>query len=138
MIGGCEMSTPHPSEQEQAAIQRHADAGDKSASEYLELLDACTLVLEASNGISLARGMLGEHNDVYGHAIDSALAQLVPVIYKIAAGGWQGLKWYVPREKRKSRGTKNPQEMLDSAERKVAEAQRQADEQRKRMQKEQP
>jgi len=52
------MSTPYPSERERAAIQRHADAGDKSAREYLELLDACMQVLEASNGITLARGMV--------------------------------------------------------------------------------
>ncbi len=130
------MSTPYPSERERAAIQRHADAGDKSAREYLELLDACMQVLEASNGITLARGMVGEHNDVYGQAIDDALSDLMPVIYKISANGWASLKWYVPREERKSRGTKNPKEMLASAERKAKEAQRQVDEQRKRMQKE--
>jgi len=92
------MATLHPSERELAHIRKHAEAGDESAKDYLELLDACTQVLETSNGISLARGLIGEHDDVYGHAIDDALAELMPVIYKIAAGGWEGLKWYVPNQ----------------------------------------
>jgi hypothetical protein len=42
--------------------------------------------------------MLGEHNDVYAQAIDDALAALMPVIYRISAGGWDGLKYYVPAD----------------------------------------
>lgn len=93
------MGTPYPTEQEHAAIKRSAKSGDKSASQYLELIDTCTRVLESTNGISLARGMVGEHNDVYSHAIDDALGELMPVIFQCAAGGWEGLKWYVPDEK---------------------------------------
>ena len=92
------MGTPYPTNQERDAIARHATAGDESAGQYLALLNACEMVLEASNGISLARGMVGEHNDVYGQAIDDALSDLMPVIYGIAAGGWEGLKFYVPDE----------------------------------------
>lgn len=127
--------TQYPTERERRAIQARADQGDESARDYLELLDACRQVLEGSNGISLARGMLGEHNDVYGQAIDDALSELVPVVYKVCAGGWQSLKYYVPREQRKSQGTKNPREMLSSAERKAQEAQRQADELKARQRK---
>lgn len=121
------MGTSYPTDRERQAIQARADKGDESARDYLELLDTLTHVLEGSNGISLARGMVGEHNDVYAAAIDDALSELVPVIYRICAGGWQGLKWYVPREQRKSQGTKNPRERLESAERNAAEAHRQAD-----------
>lgn len=85
-------------QQERKAIQRRADQGDQSARDYLALLDACQSVLDTSNGISLARGMVGEHNDVYAQAIDGALSELMPVIFKISAGGWEGLKWYVPEE----------------------------------------
>lgn len=92
------MSTLHPTDRERRAIQRHADKGDESARDYLELLDICTQVLENTNGISLARGMVGEHNDVYGEAIDDALSELMPMIYKISAGGWDSLKFYVPQE----------------------------------------
>lgn len=91
------MATAHPSDAEVARIQHHADAGDTSAQDYLDLLKACTMVLEASNGISFARGMVGKHNDVYGQALDDALAELMPVIIKIAAGNWEGLKSYGPR-----------------------------------------
>ncbi len=90
------MAILHPTESELRAIKRRADQGDKSARHYLELLDVCTQVLEASNGISLARGMVGEHNDIYGQAIDDALSELMPVICKIAANGWESLKYYVP------------------------------------------
>jgi len=90
------MGTLYPTNREYAAIKERADAGDKSATDYLKLLDACKDVLEASNGIAMARGMLGEHNDVYGHAIDDALGDLMPVIVEICAGGWEGLKWYAP------------------------------------------
>jgi hypothetical protein len=92
------MGTPHPSDQERRAIQRRADQGDESAKNYLELLDVCTRTLEGSNGISLARGMMGEHDDTYGEAIDDALSELMPIIYKCAAGGWESLKYYVPEE----------------------------------------
>jgi len=92
------MGTIHPTALEREHIQRHIDNGDSSAKEYLDLLDVCIQVLENSDGISLARGLLGEHADVYGHAIDDALAELMPVMYRIAAGGWEGLKYYVPPE----------------------------------------
>jgi hypothetical protein len=92
------MGTLHPTDRERQAIQRRADQGDESARDYLELLDTCIHVLEGSNGISLARGMVGEHNDVYGQAIDDALSELMPVLFRIAAGGWDGLKWYVPQD----------------------------------------
>lgn len=92
------MGTPYPTENERKAIKSRADKGDKSAQDYLDLLDVCQRTLEGSNGISLARGMVGEHNDVYGKAVDDALGELMPVIYRIAAGGWDGLKWYVPEE----------------------------------------
>jgi hypothetical protein len=90
--------TSYPSAGEYRAIRRRADKGDESARDYLELLNICIHVLEGSNSISLARGMVGEHNDVYGQAIDDALSHLMPVLFKIAAGGWDGLKWYVPEE----------------------------------------
>lgn len=90
------MATLYPTNRERLAIQRSADAGDTSAADYLKLLDACTQVLEGSNGIALARGFVGEHNDVYGHAVDDALSDLVPVIVAIAAGGWESLKFYAP------------------------------------------
>ncbi len=90
------MGTPYPTESELRAIKRRADQGDKSAKHYLELLDVCTQVLSNSDGISLARGMVGEHNDIYGQAIDDALSELMPVICKISAGGWEGLKYYAP------------------------------------------
>jgi hypothetical protein len=121
------MGTEHPTDLERHAIQQRATAGDESARNYLELLDICTQVLEASNGISLARGLVGEHDDVYGQAIDDALSDLMPVIYKVSANGWESLKCYVPREHRKSRGTKNPHERLESAVQNAQEAQRQAD-----------
>ena len=121
------MGTEHPTDRERRAIQHIAIHGDESARHYLELLDVCTQVLEASNGISLARGMVGEHNDVYSQAIDDALSELMPVIYKISANGWESLKWYVPREQRKSQGTKNRHERAESAKQKAQEAQRQAD-----------
>lgn len=92
------MATLYPTDRERAAIQRSADKGDESARDYLKLLDACTQILEGSNGISLARGMLGEHNDVYGQAIDDALSELVPVVLDIAAGGWESLKFYARPE----------------------------------------
>lgn len=90
------MATLYPTDRERAAIKQRADAGDTSAANYLKLLDACTNILESSNGIAMARGMLGEHNDVYGEAIDDALSDLVPVIVEIAAGGWESLKFYAP------------------------------------------
>lgn len=121
------MGTEHPTDKERQAIQYSAIHGDESARNYLELIDACTQLLENTNGISAARGMVGEHEDVYGHAIDDALADLMPVIYKISANGWESLKYYVPREARKSKGTKNPRERQDSAEQKAQEARRQAD-----------
>lgn len=66
---------------------------------YLALLNACEMVLEGSNGISLARGMVGEHNDVYSHAIDDALSELMPDIFACveSSGGLESLKWYVPQ-----------------------------------------
>jgi hypothetical protein len=121
------MGTEHPTDKERQAIQYSAIHGDESARNYLELIDACTQLLENTNGISAARGMVGEHNDIYGQAIDDALADLMPVIYKISANGWESLKYYVPREARKSKGTKNPRERQDSAEQKAQEARRQAD-----------
>jgi hypothetical protein len=90
------MGTRYPTHQETRAIRETANAGDTSAANYLKLLDACIAVLEASNGITLARGLVGEHDDVYGHAIDDALSDLVPVIVEIAAGGWESLKFYAP------------------------------------------
>lgn len=98
------MATLYPTDRERRAIKRSADAGDESAKNYLTLIDACTQVLENSNGIALARGFVGEHNDVYGHAIDDALSELVPVILDVAAGGWESLRFYarpeqVPGEK---------------------------------------
>lgn len=92
------MGTLYPTEAERQAIKKSAVAGDKSAQHYLELLDTMTNVLENSNGIAMARGIAGEHNDVYGHAIDDALSELMPVIFSAAAGGWEGLKWYVPEK----------------------------------------
>jgi hypothetical protein len=92
------MATLHPTAQERRAIQNSAIHGDESARNFLELIDACTQILEGTNGISLARGMVGEHNDVYGEAIDDALSELMPVIYKISATGWESLKYYVPQE----------------------------------------
>lgn len=121
------MGSQHPTDQERRAIQRSADQGDQSARDYLELLDTCLQVLEGSNGISLAWGLVGEHNDIYGQAVDDALSELMPVIYKISANGWESLKWYVPREQRKSQGTKNRRERAESAKQKAQEAQRQAD-----------
>lgn len=98
------MGTPYPTDKEREAIARHATAGDESAGQYLALLNACEMVLEASNGISLARGMVGEHNDVYGQAIDDALSDLMPVIFSVAAGGWEGLKCYVPEQAQEENG----------------------------------
>lgn len=92
------MAEQYPTYRDRKAIQQSANAGDTSARDYLKLLDICTQVLESSNGISLARGMVGEHNDVYGHAIDDALSELMPVIFEICAGGWDGLKYYVPTQ----------------------------------------
>lgn len=97
------MGTPHPSDKERRAIQRHADAGDDSAKNYLKLLDACIQVLNGSDGISLARGMMGEHDDTYGEAIDDALSEIMPVIFEISAGGWEGLRFYVPVELEKQK-----------------------------------
>lgn len=92
------MGTPYPTDKERAQIARHAQAGDKSAGQYLALLNACEMVLEGSNGISLARGMVGEHNDVYGQAIDDTLSELMPAIFACveSSGGLESLKWYVP------------------------------------------
>lgn len=90
------MGTLYPTERERQEIQRQAKQGDKSAQNYLYLLDTLVRVLENSNGITLARGMVGERNDVYGHAVDDALSELMPVIFSVAAGGWEGLKFYVP------------------------------------------
>lgn len=93
------MGTPYPTDQERAQIARHAAAGDKSAGQYLALLNACESVLDASNGISLARGMVGKHNDVYAQAIDVALSELMPDIFVCveSSGGLESLKWYVPQ-----------------------------------------
>ena len=92
------MATLYPTTGEHDAIEKAANAGDTSAKKYLALLDACTDTLEASNGISLARGLLGEHNDVYGEAIDDALAVLFPAIWECVkdAGGWESLQYYLP------------------------------------------
>ena len=90
------MATFYFTSQERASIKRRADAGDTSAQDYLELLDALTQVLESSNGISLACGLVVEHNDVYFYAIDDALSELMLVILKVTAGGWESLKWYAP------------------------------------------
>jgi hypothetical protein len=92
--------TQHPTDRERRAIQRHVNQGDESARAYLELLDTCIQVLEGSDGISLARGMVGEHNDIYGQAIDDALSELVPIIYRICEEDWHTLKCYVPAEPR--------------------------------------
>lgn len=92
------MATLYPTARERAAIQRSADAGDSSAANYLMLLDACTQILENSNGIAMARGLVGEHNDTYGHAVDDALSELVPVILDVAAGGWKSLRFYARPE----------------------------------------
>jgi hypothetical protein len=88
------MATLYPTQQERNLIQQAAKAGDESAATYLQLLDVCTLVLETSNGITLARGLVGEHNDTYGEAIDDALSELVPVILDVAAGSWDSLRFY--------------------------------------------
>jgi hypothetical protein len=104
------MGTRYPTAQERAAIQQSADKGDTSAAKnYLKLLDACTSILESSNGISLARGLVGEHNDVYGQAIDDALSELVPVILDIAAGGWESLRFYA-RPEQMPEASQNAQE----------------------------
>lgn len=92
------MGTPYPTGRERKVIQASADQGDKSARHYLELLDTCIHILEGSNGISQARGLAGEHDDVYGQAIDDALSELMPVVFRISADGWDSLKWYVPEE----------------------------------------
>jgi hypothetical protein len=100
------MGTQHPTLRERAAIKFRADQGDESAQNYLKLLDGCTSILESSNGISLARGLSGEHDDTYGEAIDDALSELVPLILEIAAGGWDSLRFYarpdqLPKEEQK-------------------------------------
>jgi hypothetical protein len=92
------MATRYPTTRERQAIQQHADAGDESAKNYLKLLDVCTSVLESSNGITLARGLVGEHNDTYGEAIDDALSDIMPIAYELATMGWASLKFYVPSE----------------------------------------
>jgi hypothetical protein len=92
------MGTLYPTNQERQAIQHHADAGDASAKKYLKLLDACTSILESSNGISMARGLMGEHDDTYMEAIDDALSELMPIVYEAATMGWQSLSFYVPQE----------------------------------------
>lgn len=88
------MGTPYPTPRERAAIKRSADAGDTSARDYLKLLDTFIHIMEGSNGIAQARGLMGEHDDVYGHAVDDALAELVPVVLDIAAGGFESLRFY--------------------------------------------
>jgi hypothetical protein len=102
------MGTQYPTDRERRAIQASADKGDESARNYLELLDTCIHILEGSNGISLARGMVGEHNDVYGQAIDDALSELMPVLFRISAGGWDSLKWYVPQELQDQQAAQEP------------------------------
>ena len=92
------MGTLYPTERERRAIQKSADQGDESARDYLDLLNACTQVLEGSNGVSLARAFVGEHDDVYGQSVDDALSELMPVIFRVSAGGWDSLKFYVPEE----------------------------------------
>lgn len=93
------MGTPYPTDKEREAIARHATAGDVSAGQYLALLNACESVLNASNGISLARGMVGKHNNIYAQAIDDALSELMPDIFACveSSGGLESLKWYVPQ-----------------------------------------
>ena len=93
------MGTPYPTDEETSAIARHAQSGDVAAGQYLALLNACEMVLEGSNGISLARGMVGEHNDIYAQAIDGALSELMPDIFACveSSGGLESLKWYVPQ-----------------------------------------
>lgn len=82
---------------ERAAIQRHADAGDTSALAYLKILTACETVLAQSDGISHARGMVGEHNDIYAQAIDEAISVLMPYIFVAAnVPSFNELQWYVP------------------------------------------
>lgn len=90
------MGTKYPTQTERSRIQASADAGDESARNYLKLLDKLVDILESSNGITLARGLMGEHDDVYGEAIDDALAELMPVVLEIAAGGWESLRFYAP------------------------------------------
>ena len=92
------MGTLYPTERERRAIQKSADQGDESARDYLDLLNACTQVREGSNGVSLARAFVGEHDDVYGQSVDDALSELMPVIFRVSAGGWDSLKFYVPEE----------------------------------------
>jgi hypothetical protein len=98
------MGTQHPTLRERAAIKFRADQGDESAQNYLKLLDGWQP--SSSNGISLARGLMGEHDDTYGEAIDDALSELVPLILEIAAGGWDSLRFYarpdqLPKEEQK-------------------------------------
>jgi hypothetical protein len=77
-------------------IKRHATKGDESAAKYLKLLEMCVRLLENADGVSLARGLAGEHDDVYMGAIDDALSELVPVIVEIAANGMESIQWYLP------------------------------------------
>jgi hypothetical protein len=115
------MGTQHPSDQERRAIQARAKQGDESARDYLELLDTCIQILENSNGISLARGMLGEHNDVYGQAIDDALSELMPVIFRISAGGWDSLKYYVPADQQDQPTSSKPTGSYEADQQKARE-----------------
>jgi hypothetical protein len=92
------MATLYPTERELRLIRHSADKGNESAANYIKLLEVCTSVLENSDGITLARGLVGEHNDIYGHAIDDALSELVPVVLDVAAGGWESLRFYARPE----------------------------------------
>ena len=67
-------------------------------------MDILTDILEGSNGVTLARGLAGEHDDIYGEAIDDALSELVPVIVEIAVGGWESLKVYAPTQEPTTKG----------------------------------
>jgi PII-like signaling protein len=78
-------------------IKRHAKNGDEAASKYAKLLETCIQVLDDANGVTLARGIQGEHDDTYGEAIDSALALIIPVVVDIT-GSADVVQWYLPGE----------------------------------------
>lgn len=61
-------------------VQRDADDGDASAARLLALVDALTQAISIIEGVSAARGMVGEHDDVYGETIDEMMGTIVRAI----------------------------------------------------------
>ena len=91
------MSTRHRTANVMKKLQQLAQAGSESAQQLLTLYEACTHVLESTDGFEQVFGLVGDSPDeICAQQLDDALAELFPVILRVSAGGWESLKFYAP------------------------------------------